>query len=309
MKTGKITFTGIMLFALVFFAACATVKSQYDDARETNTISAYEEFLSKNPSGEYATLAQARIESLNFEKAKTTNSVAAYQRFIQSSNSELFKNYATQRLEMIYKKEFLKVKEIDTVKAYEGYITSYPKSEYVADGNKRIESLVWVSTIKQNNAVGYYKYLNNCKPCGQNDQQARRRFSAAVKLGVVIDLWKAKNRILKILSRNDIVVIHSRSDNKSTQTGSMRFEDLATADDVWVNIMKEEKTISAIDLAKGNYESVRALRLKNRVPISPENTIGFSTIFFYSKEKGPTEVIFIAGGKGYYFQDTDPGIY
>ena len=309
MKTEKITLSVLLLFALVLLFACATTKSQYDNARKIDTISSYEEFLSKNPSGEYATLAQARIEGLNFEKAKTENSISAYHSFIQLSNSELLKNYAKQRIETIYRNSFLKAKEINSVEAYENYMTRYPKSNYLTDCNKRIEYLEWSNTIKQNDAVGYYKYLNNCKSCGQHDQKAQKRFTDAIKLGVVIDLSITKNRIEKILGRSDIVVMQSRPDNTSTQTGSMRFEDLATADEVLVNIMKEEKTITAIDLAKGNFESVRTLRLKNRVPISPANTIGFSTLFFYSEEKGPTDVIFIADGKGYYFQDTDSDIY
>jgi hypothetical protein len=309
MKKENMTLFTLLLLVLVLSFACATIQSQYNDARTINTISAYEAFLSKNPSGEYATLAQARIESLNFEKAEAINSIDAYQNFIQLSKSELFKNYAIQRIETIYRDEFFKVKEIDTVNAYEDYVTRYPKSNYVADGNKRIEYLQWIGAIKRNDAVGYYKYLHNCKPCGQHDQEARRRFADAVKLGVVVDLSKTKNRIEQILSRSDIVVIQSSPDSTSTQTGSIRLQDLATADDVWVKTMKEEKTISAIDLAKGNYESVRTLRLKNRVPISYADTIGFRTIFFYAVEKGVTQVIFIAQGKGYYFEDTGTGIY
>jgi hypothetical protein len=309
MKTRKITLSIILLFVLVLLFACATSKSQYDEARKINTISAYQEFLSKNPSGEYTTLAQARIEGLNFEKAKTINSVSAYQSFINLSNSDLFKNYAEQRIQMIYRDDYLKAKEIDTVEAYDNYMTSYRESNYLNDCRVRIEYLEWSRAIKRHDAVGYYKYLNNCESCGQHDQEAQKRFTDAIKLGVVIDLSIVKNRINKIMSRSDIVVMISRSNSMSTQTGSMSFEALAAADEVLVNILKEEKTISITDLAKGNFESVKTLRLKNRVPINRVNTIGFSTIIFYSEENGSTDVLFIADGKGYFFQETDSDIY
>ena len=309
MKTTKIASTVILLFVAVLFFACATAKSQYEDARKIDTIPVYQEFLSKYPSGEYATLAQNRIEALNFEKAQAVNSVNAYQSFLLSSNSDLFKNYATQRIQMIYRDEFLKAKEIDSVEAYDHYMKNYPKSDYLPNCVERIEFLEWSRALKRHDAVGYYKYLNNCSACGKHNQEAQRRFTSAVRSGAVIDISAVKNKVEKILNRSDIVVVQSGSNKISTKTGSMRIEDLSSADEVMVSILKEEKTISAVDLAKGNYASEKTLRLKNHVPMSSNNTIGFSTIIFYSQENGETEVIFIEDARGYLFKETDSEIY
>ncbi len=316
MKTRRITLSIIFLFVLVTFFACATAESQYEGARKINTISAYQEFLSKNPSGKYAKDAKTCIDALNFEKAKSVNSVSAYQSFINSSNSELFKNYAIQRIQKIYsEEEYVRVKESDTVEAYDTYMKKYPQSIYLNDCRLRIDYLEWSRAIKGNDAVSYYKYLNNCTSCDQHDKQARDRFKIKIKSGVVMDLSMVKNRIRRIMNRSDIVVMQVGSNNISsaqtisTQTGKMKLEDLSTADQVLVNILKDEKSISSGDLLKGKFESVRKLRLKNRVPISDVNTIGFNTIIIYSEEKESTDVIFIADGKGYYFKETDKDIY
>lgn len=309
MKTTKIVSTVILLFVPVLLFACATAKSQYADARKANTISAYQEFLSKYPSGEYAKLAETRIETLNFEKAQAINSVDAYENFMLSSNSDLFKNYAIQRIKKIHRDEYLKAKEIDSVDAYDHYMTNFPKSEYLSNCVERIEYLEWSRALKRHDAVGYYKYLNNCSACGKHNQEAQRRFTVAVRSGAVIDISAVKNRIKQILNRSDIVVVQSGSNKISTKKGSMRIEDLSSADEVLVGTIKGEKTIRAVDLAKGNYDSAQTLRLKHRAPMGSDNTIGFNTIIFYSQKNEETEILFFEDGRGYLFMETDSDIY
>jgi hypothetical protein len=299
----------VLIIVLVFLLACSSSQPQYKEARRIDTIAAYQKFLSNHPSSEYAKTAKTRIEEINFEKAKGVNSVSAYQGFISTSNSELFKNYANQLIEKIYTHEFQKTKAIDTLDAYEEYIAKYPKSTYLEDCSIRIDALMWNKTIKENNALMYYNYVYSCDVCGRHDQEAKNRLKKAIKLGRVIDYVLTKKRVEKILNRSDIVVVQRGSNGISTQSGSMRLEELRDAEEVLVRIVMGEQTISSVDLAKGNYESVKKLRLKHRVPGNSLNTIGYSTIIIYAEKDGPTEVIFIADGKGYLFQDTGSSIY
>ena len=305
MKTMKIASLIILLLVPVLLFACATAKSQYEDARKINTISAYQEFLGKYPSGEYAEMAQTRIEALNFEKAQTVNSVEAYESFLLSSNNDLFKTYAIQRIQKIYRDEYLKTKAIDSVEAYERYMTTYPKSDYLPRCLERVEDLEWGRALRRHDALGYYHYLNHCRVCEKHKQEARKRLTHYIKSGAVVDPSSVKDKIEKILNRSDIVVVQTGADKITTQTGPMRIEDLSSAAEVLVSIMTERKSVSAEDLAKGNYASVKTLRLKNRVPISEDNAMGFSTIIFYSAKRAATEILFIEGGRGYLFKETD----
>jgi hypothetical protein len=125
----------------------------------------------------------------------------------------------------------------------------------------------------------------------------------------VTDLAAVKNKVEQILKRSDIVVVQSRSNKISTKTGSMSIEVLSSADEALVSTMKEGKTISTVDLAKGSDATVKVLRLKNRVPMSSDNTIGFSTIIFYSEKNGVAEIIFVEDGRGYLFRETDSDIH
>jgi len=309
MKTTKIASTVILLCVPVLIYACATAKSQYEDARKIGTISAYQEFLIQYPSGEYAERAQNSIEALNFEKAQAVNSVDAYESFMLSSKSDLFKTYAIQRIQKIYKDEYLKAKAIDSIEAYSDYITRYPKSDYLPKSLERIDYLEWIATLKRHDAVAYYKYLYNCSACGEHDQEARHQLARALRSGKRTDLSVVKTNVEQILKRSDIVTLQSKSNKTVTKTGSMLLKDLASADEVLVSIMKAGKTISAADLEQGNYASEKKLRLKNRVPLNSDNTIGFSTVIFYSQKNGVTALFFIEDGRGYMFKETDMDIY
>ena len=294
-----------MMIMLVLLSACSTVKPHYMEARRIDTVAAYQEFLRNHPESEFTTAAKTRIEEIKFEKAKSLNTVSAYEQFIDASHSELFKNYAHQLMQKIYETEYEKTKEIDSLEAYQAYFDKYPKSIFLTDCTMRIESLTWIKTIKENTAFSYYTYLNDCEACGRHDQEARTRLKNKIKNGVEVSLPSVKDMVEKILNRSDIVVIQKSSNSISTRTGSVSLENLMKAEEVLVSIAKEIQGISAADLAQGNFESVKKLRLKHRVAGENSNTVGFSTIMIYPEKNGPTDVIFIADGKGYLFQETD----
>jgi hypothetical protein len=304
MRTRNLLYSIIIMSVLIFVYACSPAQSRYKEARSIDTIAAYQEFLKSYPEGEFAETAKTRIENKKFEKAKSVNTVSAYEQFIDSSNSELFKNYATQQIRKIYEEGYIKAKEINTLEAYQAYIKKYPGSIYSEDCNKRIESLTWFKTIKENTAFSYYNYLNNCSVCGQHDKEARNRFSKRIKTGVAIKLSSVKSKVEKILSRSDIVTVQRGPKGVSARTGSTRLENLMAAEDVLVSIAKDVQSISAMDLEKGNFESVEKLRLKHPAPANEINSIGFGTVIIYSGKNGKTDVIFIANGKGYYFQES-----
>lgn len=309
MQPRNISVSVIVVSVLIFVFACATAKPQFKEARRIDTIAAYQEFVRNHPKSELAVTAKTRIEEINFEAAKSVHTVLAYEQFIDASNSELFKNYANQLILKIYEDDYQKAKEIASLEAYQTYLKKYPKSIFLTDCQMRIEAIVWNRTIKENTVFSYYRYLNTCSTCGRHDQEADNRFKMAVKSGVSIDVPFLKSRIEKILSRPDIVIIQTGPKGTLAHTGPMRLEKLIDAEDVSVRIAKDVQAIRAGDLATGNYESVEKLRLKHRVPENGTEGLGFSTIIVYSEENGPTDVIFIADGKGYFFQETGPGIF
>ncbi len=74
----------VMVLAL---SGCSRQQSDWQKARETNTTDAYEQFLKKYPSGEFAAQAQARVKELyeerDWQKARDADTPEAYQVFLK----------------------------------------------------------------------------------------------------------------------------------------------------------------------------------------------------------------------------------
>jgi len=297
-----------IIFVLLFTFACSSAQKDYKLARQADTITAYQAFLSKHPQSDYSKPVRTRIEEKNFEKAESENTVAGYQQFIDASNSDLFKNYANQRIVKIYTDAFEKAKASDTMEAYEQYLENYPQSMFSKDCRDRIDAMMWRLAIKGKNALSYYKYVYNCKYCRQHDETARRRLKRAAKSGDKINFDYIKHKVQQIIQKKDIVVIQTTPAGESIQSGSVQLKDLSEADEVLVRILNGDQTVSAEDLAQGSYQSRPKLRLKNSLP-DDTNAIGFNTIFFYPDKSGPTEVIFITAGHAYSFNYEGRDIY
>jgi cell division protein FtsN len=74
----------VMVLAL---CGCSRQQSDWQKARESNTTDAYEQFLKKYPSGEFAAQAQARVKGLyeerDWQKARDADTPEAYQVFLK----------------------------------------------------------------------------------------------------------------------------------------------------------------------------------------------------------------------------------
>jgi cell division protein FtsN len=68
-------------------SGCSRPQSDWQKTRENNTAEAYEQFLKKYPSGEFAAQAQARVKELyeerDWQKARDADTPEAYQAFLK----------------------------------------------------------------------------------------------------------------------------------------------------------------------------------------------------------------------------------
>jgi len=309
MQKKNIPVSFIILFVVLFTYACSTAQKDYEKARQVDTITAYQDFLSKHPQTDYTKTATIRIEEKNFERAESENTVAAYQRFLDASDSDLFKNYANQRILKLYTDAFEKAKASDTIEAYERYLKNYPQSMFANDSLNRIDAIMWGMTIKGKSALSYYKYLYNCKYCRQHDETAQKRLKRAAKSGDKINFAYVNHRVQKIIQRNDIVVIQTTPEGKSIQPGPVQLSELSDAQEVLFRVLKGAQTVNSDDLAQGTYQSIPKMRLKNSLPNEGNNGIGFNTIIIYPEKGGYTEVIFIIDERAYAFNHNGSDIY
>jgi len=76
--TSKIVVTLVLAALLV---ACDPVGKAWDQAQSTNTIDAYQAFLSANPDSEYEARARERIDDLAWEAASAANTEESYAQY------------------------------------------------------------------------------------------------------------------------------------------------------------------------------------------------------------------------------------
>ncbi len=78
---------GVCCALVLGMSGCSRQQSDWQKTRETNTTEAYEQFLKKYPSGEFAPQAQARVKELyeerDWQKARDTDTPEAYQAFLK----------------------------------------------------------------------------------------------------------------------------------------------------------------------------------------------------------------------------------
>ncbi len=58
------------IMAIFFLVGCSTMQNEWDIVSKNNDIESYKKFVSKYPNSEYGSLANEKIEKLNFDKAK-----------------------------------------------------------------------------------------------------------------------------------------------------------------------------------------------------------------------------------------------
>lgn len=77
----------LVLAAAATLWACSSAQEDWNRANTANTVAAYQEYLSKHPTGEHSADASGRIHSLQddeaWSQAKQTNSVDGYHDYLQ----------------------------------------------------------------------------------------------------------------------------------------------------------------------------------------------------------------------------------
>ena len=145
---------GIILFAISMIYGCAS--SAYKEAKETNTVEAYNEFLREYSGSKYAEDAIKLRLSAAYQAARVANSIAAYDEFLRIyQNNE----YTLSVRQLREESAFTNAKEQDTLPAYEVYLREYPQGIFVSQANSLIEQIRFDEANRENTVIAYSRYL------------------------------------------------------------------------------------------------------------------------------------------------------
>jgi len=88
--------------AAILFAGCATTRQDWERARATDTVSAYEEFLAKNPQNEFSDSAQRRIAELqdlsDWRNTEARGTAPAYEDYLKKRPNGRYTTEARQAM-------------------------------------------------------------------------------------------------------------------------------------------------------------------------------------------------------------------
>jgi len=118
------------LLLLLLLTGCGAPRA-FQRAEEADTAEAYRGFLREYPEGEYADLAQARLEERDFQEASRLHTVVAYKRFLEA-HPEAFQARAVRAL--LEGLRFNAAKEAGTAVALRRFLGEHP------DGAQRAEA-------------------------------------------------------------------------------------------------------------------------------------------------------------------------
>ncbi|MBN2437896.1 MAG: hypothetical protein JXL20_04775 [Deltaproteobacteria bacterium] len=95
----------LLVVAVAFVSACATMQDRWEAARSANTIEAYEDFLKECPEGDLADQARIRRNELyeegDWRDAETGNTVETYRVFLKNHPQGKHRDDAHARLETL----------------------------------------------------------------------------------------------------------------------------------------------------------------------------------------------------------------
>ncbi len=136
----------LMLLVAATLCACSSAQQDWNKATATNTVAAYQDYLSKHPTGEHSSDASDRIRSLQDEEAwsqaKQANSVDAYKDYLQKQATGSHTKDAQDAIIALQRAADWKTAEsTGTVAAIQGFLQKYPTGAEADEARAKLATL------------------------------------------------------------------------------------------------------------------------------------------------------------------------
>ncbi|MFU8833248.1 MAG: SPOR domain-containing protein [Wenzhouxiangella sp.] len=138
--------TATLLIAVAMIAGCDTRQRDWEEARQADSLSAYQEFLEQYPDGEHADTARQRISEIReqdaWETARERDTVEAYQAFVDEYPDSTHAAQASSRISELERTEsWSRLQDSRDISELTAFVQRYPDSEEADRARERIEQL------------------------------------------------------------------------------------------------------------------------------------------------------------------------
>jgi outer membrane protein assembly factor BamD (BamD/ComL family) len=204
MSTTKKIYIHLLLVSVFIIVGCA-VTNQYEAARSSNSISAYENYLIRFPSSKYSTSAKKELEILyeerDWKNTKNSNTISKFQDFISKYPQSKYKSQAENSISAIEEiQAWYKAKNLNTIYGYENYLSVYPNSKFAFDAKNLItkfkEERAWEETIRLGTSADYKKYVSDF-PYGAHYNEATQKIR---EMELILPEWEKASKINSLIA-------------------------------------------------------------------------------------------------------------
>ena len=191
----------------------------YVDACNAGTISSLENFISKYPNSKYVPQAKKRIEDYNmWKKAKELNTISAYNSYLSNSSILAYKEDANKAIKNIQAEiEWDNCQNSNDEDKLNAFIQSFPSSSYINQAKYRLNILKgekYYSTKDYTFAYSYLKDANNFQPLSGLPAQHYKAITEkeSLRMQYQVLTWKKLESILILFQHQIHTTIKHRID-------------------------------------------------------------------------------------------------
>jgi len=166
-----------------------------------------------------------------WERTKSLNTVEAYESFISKFPKGEYSELAKNYLKLIEQNEFFKAKQINTVNSYQEYISKYKQSVFIKDAQTAVADLNWQLAVKENTKESYEEFIKKNLDSKYNEAAKSLINSFEQEAKDKIE-WEQVQKTNKIDAYNEFILKNWRS--KYIQEANQALSEL-----YWQNALKE----------------------------------------------------------------------
>ncbi len=154
-RTRLFLFRLCLLLTLLSIVGCATVKTDYNNARKIGTKQAYALFLSKHPDSEFDIAARNAIIDIEWQDAVNKNTKQGFNDFRKNHPNSVYDSQIDPKIESII---WTATEKANTIKAYRAFLEQYPSGENAVRSQSALAVLCeknWQETMQKNSIDSY----------------------------------------------------------------------------------------------------------------------------------------------------------
>ena len=231
--------TFFFVFILLALMSCGVTKN-YEKAKQSDTIGAYEDYLDAYPKSKYREEIQKQLEYLYEERSWRTaiykNTVEYYKSFIERYPKSKYVSIANKNINVLREENaWNSAIEENTINAYKSYLIIFPNGKYLLQAKSKLLELQdkydWHISESDDSIEKYKEYLEK-HPYGKYRTEVENRIE---ELEEIIPEWEKTCFLNNLDSYNSFILNYP--DCKFTKDAENRI--FAIENSVWNNAVNE----------------------------------------------------------------------